>query len=253
MPAAKPLRMPLQVLCTSLLLLAAGCASYRTPGAAADFNILADDDIKEILARRPASPLPAQLATARVQAPRYRSRTTKGYGTGKYSVVTVRDIETDEDFERLRSLPQVEQVATLNRMLLSEHLESDRQLRQAAASLHADLLLLYTFDTSFFVGDVLPPLSVVTLGLSPNQTAEVTTTASAILMDVRTGYIYGSCETTSRKNQIASAWTSGEAVDFMRLKTEREAFEELLDEVETLWKTGVVKEIGGLTASLIGE
>ena len=101
---------------------------------------------------------------------------------------------------------------------------------------------------SFFVGDVLPPLSVITLGLSPNQTAEVTTTASAILLDVRTGYVYGSCESTSRKNQLASAWTSGEAVDFMRLKTERQAFEELLGEFEALWRESIDKNAGGITA-----
>ncbi len=252
MRTAPILRLFLPSLCVLTVTLSSGCASFRTPGAAADFNILADDDIQEILARKPASPIPAHLAVARIQASAYRSRTAKGYGTGKYSVVTVRDIETKEDFERLGTLPQVLQVAPLNRMLLSEHLESDRQLRQAAASIHADLLLLYTFDTSFFVGDVLPPLSVVTLGLSPNQTAEVTTTASAVLMDVRTGYVYGTCETTSRKNQLASAWTSGEAVDLMRLKTERKAFEELLGDIESLWNEVVIENKAGTTAKMVG-
>ena len=67
-------------------------------------------------------------------------------------------------------------------------------------------------------------------------------------MDVRTGYVYGSCESTSRKNQLASAWTSGEAVDFMRLKTERQAFEELLGEFEALWRESFDKNAGGITA-----
>ena len=248
MHTSKHARFALPLLCVGYIVLASGCSRVMTPGSAADFNILADDDIKEILARKPAAPLPAHLAIARVQGPRYRSRTAEGYGHGKYSVVTVRDIETEEDFARLSALPQVANIAPLNRMLLSDQLESDRQLRQAAASLHADMLLLYTFDTSYFVGDVLPPLSVITLGLSPNQTAEVTTTASAILLDVRTGYVYGSCESTSRKNQLASAWTSGEAVDFMRLKTERQAFEELLGEFEALWRESIDKNAGGITA-----
>ncbi|NOX59220.1 MAG: hypothetical protein GXP29_10230 [Planctomycetes bacterium] len=222
----------------SALAATSGCASFRyeTPGGGADFNIFADKDIQAILARKPASPFPANLAFARIQEPYYRSRTGKGYGKGRFSVVTDRDVETQSDFARIAALPNVEQVVPLNRLLLSGELESDRQLRQAAASLHADMLMLYTFDTDFFIGDAMRPLTVFTLGLSPNKKVKVTTTASAILMDVRTGYVYGSCEATSRQNKLASAWTSGDAVDASRLKTEREAFDELLNEFEGLWK-----------------
>jgi hypothetical protein len=103
------------------------------------------------------------------------------------------------------------------------------------------MLLVYTFDTDFFVGDSLFPLTVVTLGLSPNKKVRVNTTASAILVDVRTGYVYGSCEVTARKEALASAWTTTDAVDRSRLKTERQAFEKLLAEFESLWE-GVRKE-----------
>ena len=220
-------------------LVGSGCSSYRTPGGGADFAIFADQDIKTILDREPVSPLPAHLAVVRVQEPRYRSYTAEGCGHGRFSVVTVRDVETEEDFDRIADLPEVTQVVPLNRLLLSDQLDSDLQLRQAAASLHADVLLVYTFDTDFFVGDALRPLTVVTLGLSPHRRVRVTTTASAILVDVRTGYVYGSCETTIRKEQLASAWTSSDAVDNSRLKTERQAFKSLLDEFEGLWRNVV--------------
>lgn len=223
-----------------------GCSSYRTPGGGADFAVFADHDIKAILDRKPASPFPANLAIARVQEPHYRSYTAKGYGRGRFSVVTVRDVETEKDFNRIAELPEVAQVVPLNRLLLSDELESDRQLRQAAASLHADMLMLYTFDTDFFVGDALRPLTVITLGLSPNKQVRVTTTASAILIDVRTGYVYGSCEITSRKEQLASAWTSGDVVDHSRLKTERQAFDDLLGEFEGLWKSVVADQQKGM-------
>ena len=221
----------------SAFLVGGGCSFYKTPGGGADFAIFADQDIKTILDRRPVSPLPANLAVVRVQEPHYRSYTAEGYGQGRFSVVTVRDIEEEKDFDRVANLPEVSQVVPLNRLLLSDRLDSDRQLRQAAASLHADMLLVYTFDTDFFVGDALRPLTVVTLGLSPNKRVRVTTTASAILVDVRTGHVYGSCETTTRKEQLASAWTSSDTVDHSRLKTERQAFENLLDEFERLWRT----------------
>lgn len=229
-------RTSLATLPTFIALLASGCISYRTPGGRADFAVFADGDIKTILARKPASPLPVNLATVRVQEPRYWSRTARGYGHGRFSVVTVRDVEKAEDFSRIANLPDIRQVAPLNRLLLGGRFDSDRQLRRAAASLHADMLLVYTFDTGFYVGDSLRPLTVVTLGLSPNKGVRVSTTASAILVDVRTGYVYGSCEVTASKEGLASAWTSTDVVDRFRIKTERQAFESLLTEFEGLWE-----------------
>ena len=150
-------------------------------------------------------------------------------------MVTVRDVEIDSDFERIANLPEISKVVPLNRLLLTGQLDSDRQLRQAAAALHADMLLIYTFDTGFYVTDSLIHLTVVSLGLSPNQQVRVSTTASAILMDVRTGYIYGSCESIAHKERIASGWTRIDAVDQSRLETERQSFEMLLDDFDELW------------------
>jgi hypothetical protein len=220
-----------------------GCMAYRTPGGGADMKLFADRDIQEILDRKPSAPLPANLAVARVQQSGYHSHTNDGFGHGDFSLVTVRDVERQEDFDRIAALPQIHAIAPLNRLLVGERLYSDEPLRQAAASLHTDVLLLYTLDTKFYVNDYLKPLSVFTLGLSPNQMAFVTTTASAVLLDVRTGYVYGACETTSRKKSLASAWTSDDAIDQTRLKTERESFEDLLGEFEGLWK-GVVSDMG---------
>lgn len=225
----------------AMLAALSGCVTYRTPGGAADFAIIADEDIKIIFDRKPVAPIPARLATVRVQAPGYRSYTNEGYGRGRYSVVTVRDVETADDFERVAGWPQVRQLAPLNRLLLGEELDSERALRRAAASLHADLLLLYTFDTSFHVHDAIPALSVITFGLSPNQRTRVTTTASAIIVDVRTGFVYGACEATAVKEQLASAWTSTDAVDQSRLKTERQAFVELVGRLEGLWNDVVAE------------
>ena len=220
-----------------LLLFVGGCSVvYRTPGGGANLKLFADRDIREILERQPSAPRPVHLAIARVQAPHYRSYTSRSHGQGRYSVVTVRDVEKDEDFERLANLPEVAQVVPLNRLLLSDQLESDRELRQAAAALHADMILIYTFDTDFSSDDFLRPLTVITLGLSPNKWVRVSTTASAVLLDVRTGYVYGACESTARRKQLASAWTTRAAVDHSRRRTEREAFEQLLAGFEELWR-----------------
>jgi hypothetical protein len=213
-----------------------GCASYATPGGPAPLSKLADADINAAMARQPTAHFPANLAIVRVQAPGYRSCTADSYGHGRYSVVTTRDVEKDEHFQRLQKLPMVAGVAPLNRLLISPELQSAKELRVAAASLRADLVVVYTFDTTFWIKDhEVGPLQLISLGFLPNQEARVTTTASAILLDVRTGYLYGTAEATARQSQIASLWRSEQAADETRQKTESRAMDALIGEVETTW------------------
>lgn len=241
------------ILATALLG-AAGCSvAYTTPGAGMQMDALAKGDIRERLDRRPAANFPANLAVARVQASGYRSYTQQSYGQGRYSVVTTRDIETPADFERIAKLPHVAGVAPVSRLLLPERLDSDEDLRVAAASLRADMLLVYTFDTSFATDEsVIAPLRLFHLGLLPDQKAKITTTASAAIFDVRTGFVYGAAEATAHEEHITSVWTNREAVDQSRQATERTAFGQLLGELETAW-AGVVKQHGGGEARLTGN
>lgn len=222
------------------LLAAGGCATYVTPSAGISPSALSDKNIEDLLQRKPAAPFPARLAIARVAAANYHSYTSQSYGRGNFSVVTTRDVEREEDFQRLAKLPMVLAIAPMNRIVIPGELKSDQELRQGAAAVKADLLLVYTLDTTFRVKDHdIGPLGAITLGFLPNQEARVTCTASAAIYDVRTGYIYGLSEATAFENQIASAWTSSDAVDETRLKAERQAFEDLLGEFEKTWKTVV--------------
>ncbi|MHC4260810.1 MAG: hypothetical protein ACYSTF_10450 [Planctomycetota bacterium] len=231
-----------------MILALMGCgASYVTPGAGADLSTLAgasltDKDIQKVLDRKPVAPFPAHLATVRIQAPYYRSYMTDSYGSGRYSVVTVKEIETDKHFEQLARLPMIRSVAPLNQILLPTKLESDKELRVAAANLHADLLLVYTLHTVFRVRDHdIGPLGIITLGFLPNHEAKVTSTASAVLFDVRTGFVYGLAESTAREKQMTNVWTSQDTVDESRIKAESRAFEQLLDEFKLTWK-GIVEQ-----------
>ena len=115
-------------------------------------------------------------------------------------------------------------------------------MREAAASLHADMLLVYTLDTSFRVkGQSLGPLSLISLGFLPNKEANVTTTASGVVYDVRTGYIYGMIEQTHKTTQLASIWSTTQAIDNSRLETEKGAFNRLVNEFPDVWD-GILKE-----------
>jgi hypothetical protein len=48
------------------------------------------------------------------------------------------------------------------------------------------------------------PLSAISLGILPVQEAVVTTTASAVVYDVRTAFIHGLAEATARKSQMTN-------------------------------------------------
>ena len=120
-------------------------------------------------------------------------------------------------------------------MLLPERLESDKELRAAASRLQADLLFLYTFDTSFLDTNTAKPLSVITLGLSSTRKISAVTTCSALLMDTRTGYIYSAYEVTERAEMFSNSWNSRDTADEARRNNEREAFKKLIDEFATSW------------------
>ncbi|MBC8107749.1 MAG: hypothetical protein H7Z14_14245, partial [Anaerolineae bacterium] len=117
-----------------------GCSHYVAPGAGLAPASLAGPG-GSVVQASPTARFPARVAVVRVQAPNYRNHNTDGYGSGAFSVVTTREIESDDDFARLSKLPQLAGIAMLNRLVLPPHFTGDRELRQAAAKLQADVLL----------------------------------------------------------------------------------------------------------------
>lgn len=93
-------------------------------------------------------------------------------------------------------------------------------------------------------------MNVVALGFLPNKEVEVTTTASAAIFDVRTEFLYGLAEASARDSEYASVWGSGDAVDDLRLATEREAFKALVPEIEKTW-VRIVAQHGGREIGII--
>ncbi len=240
-----------------MLFFVAGCGvNYTTPGPAANFSEMdeqlyanpasqnnggkivriEDYQIRKQFESKPAANFPANVVAVRVQGNRYSAYNCDSYGKGKYSIITARTVEQESDYEKVSKMAGVDRLGTLNRLLLPRDLNSVHDLRQAAAGLHADLLLLYTFDTSFRIdSQEIGPLGIITLGLLPNKSAKVTTTASAVIYDVRTGYIYGLAEASDSRSNIANAWSTEEAIDSARIHTERQAFSKLVDELAKTW------------------
>lgn len=219
-----------------------GCASYTTPGGSVQLSQLADSDINELMSKKPAASFPANISVARVQAPGYQSYKLNSFGTGRYSVITTREVESDEDFIRLSKLPQLAGIAPLNRILLPVDLDSVKALREASARLKADILFIYTFDTTFHAGEQkFAPLNVISLGFLKNKQVTVTTTVSAAFFDVRTEYLYGLAEATAQEVKAASVWSTSDAVDDLRITTEKAAFQKLVPEIEKTW-LGIVSQ-----------
>lgn len=203
----------------SLLLLACGCAHYETPGGGVSIPAITDSTIAEALQRQPAAQFPAHVIVARVQAA----------SDGRYNVLTTRDIETEEDFTALASLPGIAGVGPLNRILLPIELRSAQELREAAAHLRGDIILLYTVNTAF-------------------EKSRIVTTCAAAFVDVRTGYVYGVAEGSAADTRPPTSWRT-KAVDAARLKVERDAFSAALKEIAKAW-TSIDAEYSRTTASL---
>ena len=228
------------LLSLAVVVLSSGCKThYITPSGRADFTAFSSQSMKESFEAKPAAGFPAGIVAVRVQAPHYRNYYTEReggvYGEGRYSIVTVKEVEEDADVQRLAALPQVSGLISLSTLLLPRTLQSDRELREAAARLKADMLLLYTFETSFHENDASKTLTLVTLGISPTRRVTVRVAASALLMDTRTGFIYAALEANEKRQPLTNAWHSNDTADRARRDAEKAAFKGLVDEFEKAW------------------
>jgi hypothetical protein len=140
-------------------------------------------------------------------------------------------------------------VAPVSRLLVPARLGDTRDLRAAAAQLRADALLIYTIDTRFRTESAaLGPLQTIALGFLPSRKAVVNATCAFMIVDVRTGFVYGTGETTATEDQRSDVWGTERAIEAARLKAERQAFEDGLGEVETLWASIVAQHGPGPAA-----
>jgi len=223
-PAPHYMHIPKSFILVASVAFLSGCATYIPPSGRANLTSISSSTMQESFAARPAAGFPAGIAAVRVQAPRYRSYYTEReggvYGDGRYSVITVKEVEEDSDLDQLRKLPEVAGFVTITRLLIPPKLESDRELREAAARLKADMLLLYTFDTSFHDNDASVALNVITLGLSPTRKIFVRVAASALVIDTRTGFIYAALEANEKRQVTTNAWESRETADRARRDAE---------------------------------
>ena len=228
---------PLLLIIVSLL---AGCATYyTTPGTRADLAEMASTNIQDSFLSEPSNPFPASVVAVRVQGRGYKNynlgRSGGAITGGRYSVVPTKEVGEEDALRSVQSLPKVNGVISLNRLLLPEQLDSLDQLRESASKIKGDLLLVYTFDTVFYDENKAHIVTAISLGFSPNKRITAMTTASALLIDTRTGYIYTAYESTASAKTRSSVWGSQDSADQVRLETETEAFTKIVDQFIDSW------------------
>lgn len=218
-----------------VLVFCAGCAAYLTPGGPAPLADIGHGDAILSPAQQPSLQFPANLGLVRVQAAAYRSFSSTGIGSGRFSVVATQELHGDRSLQSVAKWPQVAEAQAIDPVLLPARLESLDDLRLAAAKHQADVLMAYTIDTVFQVkGHRYGPLADLPLGKAPGE-ASIDATASAAFFDVRTGFRYGETKASIRLADLGDAWQSGRLLDGKRMQAEREAFAALLSEAEKTW------------------
>ena len=156
----------------------------------------------------------------------------------------VRALSAIGKLDGLDSLPQLARTTVISPTILGEtdrehRITPDIRLREAAAKLHADAVLIIATETQATDGRIIEPLTELSLGLLPNKRYELISTAFAALVDVRTGYVYGTDEKSRAKSGITMAWGSDDVIRRARSKAERDAMEKLFADFPAFWR-GVV-------------
>src|SRR5689334_21271556 len=92
----------------ALIVFASYCSlKYVTPGSDVKISSLADEDISKLLANKPASDFPVNIAIARIQHPQYTSYSyhrdhASGNAPGQnFSLILTRDAGEDEGLKKL--------------------------------------------------------------------------------------------------------------------------------------------------------
>jgi len=234
--------MSARTLLVAFVIACTGCATYVTPGGPARLEEINRADIAAVASRKPTLRFPAHVAVLRIQGRDYRSFSTEGYGAGRYTAVTTQELLTDEQLAAVSSWPSIAGATPVSRLTLPQKLDSVDDLRLAAAQIQADVLLVYTIETSFRVqGRGYGPLAVISLGTVPDRDAYITATASALFIDVRSGFVYGVAESTAKKSGLTNVWNSGSTIDRKRLEAEKEATAGLMEQAARTW-TGITAQ-----------
>ncbi len=219
---------------TAAALLTSGCSSYvNSPAVARSLKDKREAFSDPLIARaanaKPTMRFPATIAIAALD------HDERGH---------IRALSALGKLDNLGTLPQLARTAIVSPVIVGEidrerRMTADLRIREAAAKLHADAVLILATETQATDGQIVAPLTSLSLGLLPNKRYELIATALAALVDTRTGYIYGTLEKSRARSGLTMSWGSDDVIRSARSKVEREATEKLFADFPAFWRVVV--------------
>lgn len=203
-----------------------------------------DPAVDRNLALVPAADFPTTVATAHVQAGIYSGpHRFRHSDTPAVRLVSKPELDQAASLSDLDGLPYLRAVRPVRSLLVRGEIRGLDSVRRAAAALQADMVMVYTFDTTTRENTTVPVVGVASLGILPNIEQKATSRVTGGLLDVRTGYLYGVLEAEGEATQLANGWTSEEAQGDAALRAEQRALCAFVEAAEDLW-LDVVAEHG---------
>jgi hypothetical protein len=231
------------------LLLVAGCGGTREMtrpeapiGGIIGAEKVTEESIRRAMATRPQLSVPTKVAVAEIgtrQTAYLPDYSYCGRPDIQAGIVSLRADEEKLWKETLnKDRPAVGQVIPLAPVLVPDGSDGTLlRLRQAAATLHADLLLVYVRESDWGKQpNALSGLYLTIIGLwaSPGTNLRAITVAKGALVDVRNGFVYGVVSADAEDKAISAAvFVDKTRLDLMK-RTEAKALAELAGQTAAL-------------------
>lgn len=194
---------------------AANAANSANPGKP-DYTSAIDANFKS----QPAARFPARIALMQVQHNQFSSAGAAVSLPQKESLAAVEKHLTDKKV--------ITGIANLNNLLIDKNAPESQSIRLAASRVKADILVLYTLDTKSLTKDFeVGPLNLLLLGFVPNRNVTLNCKASAVVIDVRSGFVYGLTEADGSDWGIATVWNESSTTTRCSANAENQALTQL--------------------------
>ena len=127
-------------------------------------------------------------------------------------------------------------------MALVREVKSYREIDAEARKVGADMVAIYRFEASDRSNDAFLPLSVATLGLAPTNSYTVTATATLMMRDARTGYLYGVMEESATNKGLTAGMDLHNAQERSKRNAKKKALDQLTAKLPVFWNGVLAKE-----------
>lgn len=225
-------------------LILAGCATTQmTSGAAYNARTLSSDyvsastvdaEIAEIAAVEPNLVFPARIGIAFVR--NGQLQTLPSDHTASWAPLVDR---LQPDYGTIVPISPLITEMVSSSAAQNSRVDTINNIRRGAARQHVDYVLIYEVaqtdqekrSNALSVTD----LSIIGLFIMPSRALEVEATASAIFLDVRNGYPYGTATGLATKDALTTATKTGSKRRQLQDRAELAAVEALAIDVETMF------------------